>query len=54
MNTLNTLAGGAGVFVAGYLKADWGLSGVFAGVGLLVVMAAGLVWLVKPVDKLAQ
>jgi len=45
MNTLNTLAGGAGVFVAGYLKADWGLSGVFAGVGVLVVMAAGLVWL---------
>ena len=54
MNTLNTLAGGAGVFVAGYLKADWGLSGVFAGVGLLVVIAAGLVWLVKPVDRLAE
>ncbi len=54
MNTLNTLTGGAGVFAAGYLKADWGLSGVFAGAGLLVVMAAVLVRLVKPVDKLAQ
>lgn len=47
MNTLNTLAGGAGVFVAGYLKADWGLNGVFAGVGVLVVMAAGLVWMAR-------
>ncbi len=54
MNTLNTLAGGVGVFVAGFLKADWGLSGVFAGVGVLVVMAAGLVWLARPVDRLAE
>lgn len=38
----------------GYLKADWGLRGVFANVGLLVLMSVGLVWLAKPVDKLAQ
>lgn len=42
MNVLNTLAGGAGVLVAGALKADFGLSGVFAGVGVLVLVAAGL------------
>ncbi len=40
MNMLNTLAGGAGVFVAGYLKADWGLGGVFAGVALFMLLAA--------------
>lgn len=48
MNTCNTLAGGAGVFIAGYLKADWGLSGVFAAVGILVLIAAGLTWLAGP------
>jgi len=47
MNTLNTLGGGVGVFLAGYLKQDWGLSGVFAGVGLLVVLAAALTWLAR-------
>jgi hypothetical protein len=47
MNMLNTIAGGTGVFVAGALKADWGLNGVFAGVGLLVFFAAGLVWLAR-------
>lgn len=47
MNMLNTIAGGTGVFVAGYLKADWGLSGVFAGVGLLVALAALIVWLAR-------
>lgn len=47
MNMLNTLAGGTGVFVAGYLKSDFGLAGVFAGVGLLVVIAAGLVWMAR-------
>jgi predicted MFS family arabinose efflux permease len=44
MNTANTIAGGAGVFVAGYLKADWGLGGVFAGVSGLMFVAVGLVW----------
>ena len=48
MNMLNTLAGGAGVFVAGYLKADWGLSGIFAGVAVLVFAAAGLAWQARP------
>jgi MFS transporter, Spinster family, sphingosine-1-phosphate transporter len=48
MNTLNTLAGGAGVLVAGYLKADWGLDGVFAGVGVLVIIAAGMAWMARP------
>ena len=47
MNMLNTIAGGTGVFVAGSLKADWGLNGVFAGVGILVFFAAGLVWLAR-------
>jgi hypothetical protein len=42
MNMLNTLAGGVGVFVAGYLKADWGLAGVFAGVAGLMLIAAFL------------
>jgi MFS family permease len=46
MNTCNTLAGGVGVYIAGYLKQDFGLSGVFAGVGILVVIAAGLSWAV--------
>jgi predicted MFS family arabinose efflux permease len=48
MNMLNTMAGGTGVFVAGYLKADWGLNGVFAGVAVLVFAAAGLAWLARP------
>jgi predicted MFS family arabinose efflux permease len=44
MNTANTMAGGLGVFLAGALKADWGLAGVFAGVSGLIVTAALLVW----------
>lgn len=47
MNMLNTIAGGTGVFIAGSLKADWGLNGVFAAVGILVFFAAGLVWLAR-------
>ena len=47
MNMLNTIAGGTGVFIAGSLKADWGLNGVFAAVGVLVFFAAGLVWLAR-------
>jgi predicted MFS family arabinose efflux permease len=50
MNMLNTIAGGTGVFIAGYLKADWGLSGVFAGVALLVLIAAGLTWRARPTE----
>lgn len=41
LNMLNTTAGGIGVLLAGTLKADWGLGGVFAGVAGLVVLAAG-------------
>ncbi len=44
MNCANTIAGGAGVFIAGYLKADYGLGGVFAGVSGLMFLAAGLVY----------
>ena len=40
MNTLNALAGGIGIFVAGWLKKDFGLGGVFAGVTILMAMAA--------------
>jgi predicted MFS family arabinose efflux permease len=43
MNTTNCLAGGIGVLAAGYLKKDWGLSGVFAGVSLLVALAGAVV-----------
>jgi predicted MFS family arabinose efflux permease len=44
MNMLNTTAGGIGVLVAGLLKADMGLAGVFAGVSVLMLVAAGLTW----------
>lgn len=37
-NMVNCLAGGLGIFVAGFLKSSWGLSGAFAGiVGILVL-----------------
>lgn len=42
MNTMNCLAGGIGIFVAGYLRSDFGLSGIFAGVSVLVLLAAML------------
>ena len=42
MNTGATLAGGIGVFVAGFLKRDFGLAGVFAGIPVLHVIAACL------------
>ena len=42
-NTVNCMAGGIGVLAAGYLKHDWGLSGVFAGVSLLVLLAGAIV-----------
>lgn len=47
MNMLNTMAGGVGVLIAGFLKADLGLGGVFAGVSALMLLAAlitGIVW----------
>lgn len=42
MNMCNTLAGGIGVLLAGALKADFGLSGVFASTGLLILLSAAL------------
>jgi hypothetical protein len=37
-NMVNTLAGGLGVFVAGYLKSGFGLDGVFAGVAGILAL----------------
>jgi predicted MFS family arabinose efflux permease len=37
-NMLNTLSGGLGIFVAGYLKAGFGLTGVFAGVAGILML----------------
>lgn len=42
MNMCNTMAGGFGVLLAGALKADFGLSGIFASTGLLILLSAGL------------
>lgn len=36
------MAGGIGVMLTGLLKRDFGLAGVFAGIGALFVVAAGL------------
>ncbi|HZT33173.1 MAG TPA: MFS transporter [Bryobacteraceae bacterium] len=36
MNTLNTLAGGAGIFLAALLKKDFGLAGLFGGTSVLL------------------
>ncbi|HEX2522532.1 MAG TPA: MFS transporter, partial [Terriglobia bacterium] len=44
MNTTNCLAGGIGIFIAGYLKQDFGLGGIFAGTAG-IVFAAGLLLL---------
>ena len=41
MNSANTFAGGVGVFGAGVLKSNFGLSAIFAGVsGILIIAAA--------------
>lgn len=45
MNTTNTFAGGAGILVAGYLKRDFGLGGVFAGTSVIVLVAGILLLL---------
>ncbi len=42
MNTLNTLAGGAGILIAGYMKAGSGLGGIFASVSIIALLAASL------------
>ena len=43
-NMVNTLAGGLGVFVAGFLKAQFGLAGVFAGIGVILAMDAAMLF----------
>jgi predicted MFS family arabinose efflux permease len=42
MNTSNCLAGGAGILIAGYLKRDFGLAGVFAGISGITLLASVL------------
>jgi MFS family permease len=42
-NSANCMAGGAGILIAGYLKATAGLAGIFAGVSVLVLVAAAVV-----------
>jgi Na+/melibiose symporter-like transporter len=43
-NMLNTMAGGAGVFVAGALKSNVGLDGVFASVAAILALDAALLF----------
>lgn len=43
-NMLNTGTAGIGVFLAGMLKRDFGLGGVFVGVGLILVLDAALLF----------
>jgi MFS family permease len=45
MNTTNCLAGGIGIFIAGYLKQDFGLGGIFAGTAGIVLVAGLLLLL---------
>jgi MFS family permease len=42
MNACNCFAGGAGILIAGYLKRDFGLAGVFAGISAIVLVAGVL------------
>jgi sugar phosphate permease len=42
MNLAACFAGGLGVLVAGALKRDFGLAGVFAGISILFVVAGAL------------
>ena len=51
-NAANTFAGGVGVLVAGYLKRDYGLGGVFGGISAIMVLGAallliGYLWFVR-------
>jgi MFS transporter, Spinster family, sphingosine-1-phosphate transporter len=40
LNTANCFAGGAGILIAGYVKPNFGLAGVFSCVSLIVVLCA--------------
>ncbi len=42
MNSANTFAGGVGVFGAGVLKSNFGLSAIFAGVSAILLIAAAV------------
>jgi predicted MFS family arabinose efflux permease len=59
-NMLNTIAGGLGVFVAGFLKSGFGLPGVFAGVAGILALDAALLftgyflWIRRDLDRSAQ
>ena len=44
-NMLNTVTGGVAVFLAGFLKAGFGLTGVFAGLGAILALDAALLFL---------
>lgn len=51
-NAANTFAGGVGVLVAGYLKRDYGLGGVFGGISAIMALGAlllliGYLWFVR-------
>ena len=43
MNCCTMTSGGLGVFAAGYLKKDFGLGGVFAGVSAAILLAGALI-----------
>ena len=45
MNTTNCFAGGVGIFLAGYLKRDFGLGGIFAGTAGIVLVSGVLLLL---------
>ena len=42
MNAANCLAGGVGIMLAGYLKATYGLAGIFGGISGLMIVGAAL------------
>jgi predicted MFS family arabinose efflux permease len=42
MNTLNTFAGGVGIMLAGLLKSEYGLGGIFSGVSALICVSAAI------------
>lgn len=59
LNMANCFAGGIGVFVAGYLKQDFGLAGVFGGVSVTAALAGlallvGYRWLLPRDMRAAQ
>lgn len=43
-NLFNTLSGGAGVLLAGFLKRDFSLGGIFAAIAMLMLAAAAVLW----------